>query len=112
MKNREERMNNIDLLLETLESLIDIQSANGTWDYNMYQCGLLNGLIVAYMAICPDELVTHKKKYTTLVDPPDEWIEDVINHQTFIEQLKENTTVYEAYKQYQLLKTLYEIKEE
>ena len=54
--------------LETLEGIVDLQCADGTWNFNSYHFGLANGLLLALAVVRGEE--------PEFLDAPDGWLED------------------------------------
>lgn len=54
--------------IATIQQFIEIQKNDGNWNYDSYQLGLTNGLILAY-AILEDE-------EPTFLSRPEEWLVD------------------------------------
>ena len=54
-----------------LDEIIAIQCTNGTWNYNEYQFGLANGLLLAKAIITESEPEFMDKPEAWLADGPD-----------------------------------------
>lgn len=68
--------------LRNLDDIIRIQSQDGTWDYDPYMHGMLNGLILAQQIIDPS---TNREP----VDPPKKWLyEENIGIRGLINKIK------------------------
>ena len=91
-------MQSLDEIRDTLQTLIDIQFTDGTWNYDEYHYGILIGLLIAKSVLYDDDI--------DLPPTPEKWLRDINEEKKFSEKLKKYPMVKDAYVEYCILRAL------
>lgn len=92
-------MQNLNDIQDILSSIIDIQYTDGNWNYDVYNYGLLIGLLIAKSILDGDGELD-------LPSAPEKWIKESNEEKLFLEKLKKYPMVKEAYLEYCVLRAL------
>lgn len=84
--------------LDTLRDLIKVQGSNGTWDYDPYMYGLLNGMILAESILAEED--------PEFRDAPPKW-RGITKEERELEELRAaNPALRKAWEEYKILERL------